>query len=78
MLLFWGVLRSLHLAGPWSRSIRYVDGRGPDHLGPTGYALREDADLLVLAGPDGSVVAAFSALGFDPQEVIAAAREDHE
>ena len=44
---------------------------------PPGYRLREDADLLVLLGPDGSRVAAFSALGADPLQVIAAAWEDH-
>ena len=45
---------------------------------PPGYRLREDPDLLILLGPDGSVVAAFSAQGADPLEVIAAAWEDHE
>jgi hypothetical protein len=45
---------------------------------PPGYSLREDADLLVLLGPDGSEVAAFSAQGADPLEVIAAAWEDYE
>ena len=45
---------------------------------PPNYTLRRDVDLLVLVGPDGSVVAAaFSALG-RPPEVIAAAWEDHE
>jgi hypothetical protein len=48
-----------------------------DHL-PPGYRTRDDADLLILLRPDGSVVAAFSALGADPLEVIAAAWEDHE
>ena len=43
---------------------------------PPGYTLREDPDLLVLLRPDGSVVAAFSAGGADPMEVIAAAWED--
>ncbi len=43
---------------------------------PPGYRLREDADLLVLLREDGSEVAAFSALGADPLEVIAAAWED--
>jgi hypothetical protein len=45
---------------------------------PPDYTLRRDVDLLVLVGPAGSVVAAFSALGADPLEVIAAAWEDHE
>lgn len=40
---------------------------------PPGYRLIEDADLLVLLGPDGSKVADFSALGADPLEMIAAA-----
>ena len=43
---------------------------------PPGYTLRGDPDLLVLLRPDGSVVAAFSAGGADPMEVIAAAWED--
>ena len=45
---------------------------------PPGYRMREDADLLVVLRPDGSEVAAFSALGADPLEVIAAAWEDYE
>ncbi len=45
---------------------------------PPGYGLREDADLLMLLGPDGSLVAAFSAEGADPLEVLAAAWEDYE
>jgi hypothetical protein len=45
---------------------------------PPGYRLREDADLLVLLREDGSEVAAFSTLGADPLEVIAAAWEDFE
>ena len=45
---------------------------------PPGYRLREDPDLLILLRPDGSEVAAFSALGADPLEMIAAAWEDHE
>jgi hypothetical protein len=46
---------------------------------PPGYGLREDdADLLVLLGPGGSEVAAFSARGGDPFEVIAVAWEDYE
>jgi len=45
---------------------------------PPGYRLKKDADLMVLLGPDGSKVAAFSAQGADPLEVIAAAWEDYE
>jgi hypothetical protein len=46
---------------------------------PPGYSLSEgDADVLLLLRPCGSVVAAFSAQGADPLEVIAAAWEDHE
>ncbi len=45
---------------------------------PPGYRMREDADLLVLLREDGSEVAAFSTLGADPLEVIAAAWEDFE
>lgn len=37
-----------------------------------------DADLLTLLRSDGSVVAAFSAEGADPLEVIATAWEDSE
>ena len=33
---------------------------------PPGYRMREDADLLVVLRPDGSEVAAFSALGATP------------
>ena len=44
---------------------------------PPGYRLQQDPDILLLLGPDGSVVAAFSALGADPLEVFAAAWEDH-
>ncbi len=45
---------------------------------PPGYRVREDVDLLVVLRPDGSEVAAFSALGADPLEVIAAAWKDFE
>ena len=45
---------------------------------PPGYAPKGDPDLLVLLRPDGSELAAFSARGADPLEVIAAAWEDHE
>ncbi len=45
---------------------------------PPGYRLREDPDILLLLRPDGSLVAAFSARGADPLEVIAAAWEDYE
>ncbi len=45
---------------------------------PPGYRLSKNADLLTLLRPDGSVVAAFSAQGADPVEVIAAAWEDAE
>jgi hypothetical protein len=45
---------------------------------PPGYRMRDDTDLLVVLRPDGSEVAAFSALRADPLEVIAAAWEDHE
>ena len=44
---------------------------------PPGYRLRWDTDLLVLLRPCGSEVAAFSALGADAREVVAAAWEDH-
>jgi hypothetical protein len=37
-----------------------------------------DADLLILLGPNGAEIAAFSAQGADPLEVIAAAWEDYE
>ena len=45
---------------------------------PPGYSLSGDADLMVLLGPCGSKVAAFSELGADPLEVIAAAWKDYE
>ncbi len=44
---------------------------------PPGYRLQQDPDILLLLGPDGSVVAAFSAPGADPLDVLAAAWEDH-
>jgi hypothetical protein len=68
---------------PWTRRIfaggRPVQGcvRWERDL-PPGYRLREDPDLLVVLGPDGSEVAAFGALGADPVEVIAAAWEDYD
>ena len=43
---------------------------------PPGYWVERDADLLVLRRPDGSIVATFSAGGFDPLEVRVAAWED--
>ena len=42
---------------------------------PPRYRLREDADLLVLLGPDGSQVASLKRAGGRPLEVIAV-RED--
>ena len=59
-------------AGPVQGSVRWEEDL------PPGYTLREDADLLILLRPDGSVVAAFSAQGADPLEVLVAAWEDHE
>ena len=43
---------------------------------PAGYWLEDDADILLLHRPDGSVVAAFSATGADPNEIEREARED--
>ncbi len=72
----------------WGTAVRFRRngcGRGPIQACvrgegdlPPGYTLREDDDLLVLLRPGGSEVAAFSARGADPSEVIAAAWEDHE
>ena len=45
---------------------------------PAGYWLEYDADVLVLHRLDGSVVAAFSARGAEPELVERAAREDVE
>jgi hypothetical protein len=59
-------------AGPVQGYVRWEEDLAP------GYRMREDADLLILLRPDGSEVAAFSALGADPLEVIAAAWEDYE
>lgn len=59
-------------AGPVQGRVRWEE-----YL-PPGYRLREDPDLLVVLRPDGSEVAAFSALGADPSEVIAAAWEDYD
>ena len=44
---------------------------------PPGYRLEQDPDILLLLRPDGSVVAAFSAHGADPLDVLGAAWEDH-
>ncbi len=53
-------------------------GYRPERDLPPGYSLREEADLLVLLRSDGSEVAAFSAIGADPLEVVAVAWEDSE
>jgi hypothetical protein len=69
-------------APPAPRSVGPERARPPwrggveEHL-PPGYRLRADADLLVLLGPGGSEVAAFSAQGADPLEVVAEAWEDY-
>lgn len=57
---------------PGDQAVRWEGGL------PPGYRLREDADLLILLRPDGSLVAAFSAPGVDPLEVIIEAWEDYE
>ena len=44
---------------------------------PPGYRLQMDADLLILSRADGSMVAAFSALGADPEEVKREAEKDY-
>jgi hypothetical protein len=44
---------------------------------PPGYRLERDADLLELRRTDGSLVAAFSARGTSPAEVVWEAEEDH-
>jgi hypothetical protein len=43
---------------------------------PFGYYLEHDADLLILRRPDGSLVAAFNAVGADLFEVELALWED--
>lgn len=43
---------------------------------PAGYWLEDDADILLLHRPDGLVVAAFSAMGADPNEIEREAWED--
>jgi hypothetical protein len=58
-------------AGPVQGRVRWEEDL------PPGYRMRGDADLLVVLRPDGLEVAAFSALGADPLEVIAAAWEAH-
>jgi len=75
----WGVLGHIAAAPLHRTEARPVQGcvRWEEDL-PPGYRMREDADLLVVLRPDGSEVAAFSALGADPLEVIAAAWEDYE
>jgi hypothetical protein len=47
-----------------------------EHWLPFGYHLEQDASLLMLRRSDGSLVAAFSALGVDPFEVELSAWED--
>jgi hypothetical protein len=44
---------------------------------PPGYYLERDADLLMLRGPDGTVVAVFSARGVAGEAIKDAAWEDH-
>ena len=44
---------------------------------PPGYRIQMDPDLLVLYRADGSMVAAFSAFGAEPEEVAREAREDY-
>ena len=44
---------------------------------PPGYGLERDADLLELRRADGSLVAAFSARGVAPAEVVRESEEDH-
>jgi hypothetical protein len=43
---------------------------------PPGYQLELNPDMLVLRGPDGSAVAAFSSRGVMPEQVEATAWED--
>ena len=56
---------------------RFAPVPEPGVVLPPGYRLWLDPDLLVLPRDDGSTVAAFSALGADPEEVERAAREDY-
>jgi hypothetical protein len=44
---------------------------------PPGYYVELDADLLELHPPDGTLVAAFSARGTAPAEVVSTAQEDN-
>jgi hypothetical protein len=44
---------------------------------PPSYYVELDADLLELHRPDGSLVAAFSARGTAPAEVVSTAQEDN-
>lgn len=53
----------------------FVEWLGEIEL-PPAYWLELDADLVVLHRPDGSVVAAFSAMGAEPAEVAAEASTD--
>ena len=75
-IILWGVRVSRGTAPSGPLRPQYARAMGGDL--PPGYRMREDADLLVVLRPDGSEVAAFSALGADPLEVIAAAWEDYE
>ncbi len=45
---------------------------------PPGYWVEHETDVLVLHRADGSMVAAFSAMGVDSVEIVAAAWEDAE
>ncbi len=49
---------------------------GKLHLAP-GYELEHGADVLLLRRDDGSVVAAFSARGATPSEVVRTAEADY-
>jgi len=44
---------------------------------PPGYGLEHEADVLLLRRNDGSTVAAFSARGVAPSELLRTAEDDH-
>ena len=56
---------------------RFAPVPAPGVVLPPGYRLEMDADLLILGRDDGSMVAAFSALGADSEEVKREAERDY-
>ena len=74
---FRGAAVGYHCVVPKEQEKRRAPVPPPGVSLPPGYRVWVDPDLLVLRRADGSVVAAFSALGADPAEVEKEASEDY-